>query len=76
MLNDLALNRHEFDLHALDGFLQGAQERGVVRAAELEELRLELELHDDALEAVRTALAEADVEIEAEPRRSRSPSST
>ena len=66
MLNDLALNRHEFDLHALDGFLQGAQERGVVRAAELEELRLELELHDDALEAVRMALAEADVEIEAE----------
>jgi RNA polymerase primary sigma factor len=64
MLNDLALNRHEFDLHALDGFLQGAQERGVIRAAELEELRLELELHDDALEAVRAALAEADVEIE------------
>jgi RNA polymerase primary sigma factor len=66
MLNNLALNRHELDLNALDAFLQGAQERGVVRAAELEELRTELELGDEALEAVRAALAEADIEIEAE----------
>jgi RNA polymerase primary sigma factor len=81
MLNDLALNRHELDVNALDRFLQGAQERGVVRAAELEELRLELELHDEALDAVRAALAEADVEIEpdaeeqAEPELDLTPSS-
>jgi RNA polymerase primary sigma factor len=64
MLSNLALNRHELDLNALDGFLQGAQERGVVRTAELEELRVELELDEDALDAVRAALGEADVEIE------------
>ena len=39
----------------------------MVRAAELEELHLELELDEEALDAVRAALAEADVEIEADP---------
>ena len=67
MVNNLALNGHELDLNALEAFLHGAQERGLVRAAELEELRIEHELDDEALEAVRAALVEADVEIEAEP---------
>jgi RNA polymerase primary sigma factor len=66
MLNNLALNGHELDLNAIEAFVHAAQERGHVRASELDELRLELELDDDALEAVRAALVEADVEIEAE----------
>jgi RNA polymerase primary sigma factor len=66
MLNNLALNGHELDLSAVDAFVQAAQERGHVRASERNELRLELELDDDALDAVRTALAEADVEVDAD----------
>jgi RNA polymerase primary sigma factor len=66
MLNSLALNGHDLDLNAVEAFLHGAHERGHVRTSELDELRLELELDDDALEAVRAALAEADVEIEAD----------
>src|SRR5215218_686398 len=66
MLNNLALNGHELDLNSVEAFVHAAQERGHVRASELDELRLELELDDDALEAVRAALGEADVEIEAE----------
>ena len=66
MLNNLALNGHELDLSGVEAFLQGATERGLVRAAELEELRTELELDDEALDAVRAALAEADVEIESD----------
>jgi RNA polymerase primary sigma factor len=60
------LNGHELDLSSAEAFVHAAQERGHVRASELDELRLELELDDDALEAVRAALGEADVEIEAE----------
>ena len=66
MLNNLALNGHELDLNSVEAFVHAAQERGHVRASEFDELRLELELDDDALEAVRAALGEADVEIEAE----------
>jgi RNA polymerase primary sigma factor len=66
MLNSLALIGHEHDTYTLEAFIQGAQERGQVRAAELEELRLELDLDDDAVETLRTALAEAEVEIEAD----------
>jgi RNA polymerase primary sigma factor len=66
MLNNVALNGHDLDLNAVEAFLHGAQERGHVRASELDELRLELELDDDSLDAVRSALAEADVEIEAD----------
>src|SRR5215211_26460 len=66
MLNNLALNGHELDLNSVEAFVHAAQERGHVRASELDELRLELELDDDALEAVRAALGETDVEIEAE----------
>ena len=71
MLSNFALNGHEVDLNAVEAFLHGAQERGHVRATELDELRLELELDDDALDAVRSALAEADVEIEADAARPR-----
>jgi hypothetical protein len=67
MLNNLALNGHELDLNAIEAFVHAAQERGHMRASELEELRIELELDDEALEAVRAALAEADVEVEADP---------
>ena len=49
---------------ALDAFLHDAQERGVVRANELDALHVEHELDEEALEALRAALAEADVEIE------------
>jgi RNA polymerase primary sigma factor len=66
MLNNLALNGHDLDLTALEAFVHAAQERGHVRASELEELRLELELDDDTLDSVRTALVDADVEIEAD----------
>jgi RNA polymerase primary sigma factor len=66
MLNNLALNGHDLDLNAVEAFLHGAQERGHVRASELDDLRLELELDDDAVDAVRAALVEADVEIEAD----------
>ena len=66
MLNNLALNGHELDLNAVDAFVQAAQERGHVRASELNELRLELELDDDARRALRAALAEADVEVDAD----------
>jgi RNA polymerase primary sigma factor len=65
MLNTLALIGHEEDTQTLEAFVQSAQDRGHVRAAELEELRLELDLADEAFEALRTALAEADVEIDA-----------
>jgi RNA polymerase primary sigma factor len=66
MLTNLALNGHEFDLNVVEAFVHAAQERGQVRASELDELRLELELDDDALETVRAALVEADVELEAD----------
>ena len=66
MLNNLALTGPELDLNAVEAFLHGAQERGHVRAAELDELRAELELDDDAVDAVRAALAESDVEIDAD----------
>jgi RNA polymerase primary sigma factor len=64
MLSNLALNGHELDLNSVEAFVHAAQERGHVRASELDELRLELELDDEALEAVRAALVEADIEIE------------
>ena len=69
MLNSLALIGHEDDTYTIEAFVQGAQERGQVRAAELEELRLELDLDDDAVESLRAALAEAEIEIEADDTR-------
>ena len=49
---------------ALTAFLHDAEERGSVGAAELEVLQNEHELDEDAVEALKAALAAADVEIE------------
>ena len=49
---------------ALTAFLHDAEERGSVGTAELEALQLEHELDEDAVEALKAALAAADVEIE------------
>jgi RNA polymerase primary sigma factor len=65
MLTELALGRDALDLDAaIADFLQHAQERGSVRAHELEAFQQEFELDEEALNALRTALEEADVEIE------------
>ncbi|HZG35425.1 MAG TPA: sigma-70 family RNA polymerase sigma factor, partial [Gaiellaceae bacterium] len=48
----------------VSGFLAEAEERGSVRADELEALATEHELDDEALESVREALAAAEVDIE------------
>jgi RNA polymerase primary sigma factor len=67
MLTELALGRDALDTDAaLAAFLQHAQERGFVRADEIDALRQEFELDEEALVALRTALEEADVEIEEE----------
>jgi RNA polymerase primary sigma factor len=65
MLTELALGRDALDTDAaLADFLQHAQERGSVRAHELEAFHQEFELDEETLGALRTALEEADVEIE------------
>ena len=67
MLTELALGRDALDTDAaLAAFLQHAQERGFVRADEIDALRQEFELDDEAVVALRAALEEADVEIEEE----------
>jgi RNA polymerase primary sigma factor len=67
MLTELALGRDAPDIDAaLADFLQHAQERGSVRADELEALQQEFELDEEAVVALRTSLEEADVEIEEE----------
>ncbi len=67
MLTELALARDGLDSDAaLAAFLQHAQERGSVRAEELDALRQELDLDEETLATLRTALEEADVEIEEE----------
>jgi RNA polymerase primary sigma factor len=67
MLTELALGRDALDTDAaLAAFLQHAQERGFVRADEIDALRQEFELDDEAVAALRAALEEADVEIEEE----------
>ncbi|MGH3116965.1 MAG: sigma-70 family RNA polymerase sigma factor [Gaiellales bacterium] len=67
MLTELALGRDALDTDAaLADFLQHAQERGSVRAHELEAFQQEFELDEEAAGALRTALEEADVEIEEE----------
>jgi RNA polymerase primary sigma factor len=67
MLTELALGRDALDIDAaLAAFLQHAQERGFVRADEIDALRQEFELDDEALASLRAALEEADVEIEEE----------
>jgi RNA polymerase primary sigma factor len=52
---------------ALTAFLHDAEERGTVGATELEALQLEHDLDEDAVEALRAALAAVDVEIEEAP---------
>ena len=49
---------------AITAFLHDAEERGTVAAAELEALHVEHDLDEEAVEALRAALAAADVEIE------------
>jgi len=67
MLTELALGRDALDTDAaLAAFLQHAQERGFVRADEIDALRQEFELDEEALASLRAALEEADVEIEEE----------
>jgi RNA polymerase primary sigma factor len=63
MLTDFALGTETLDAE-LAIFVQSAQERGVVRAEELEALQAEHELDDETINGLHAALAEADVEIE------------
>src|SRR5215216_3822099 len=68
MLTELALGRDAFDTDAaVAAFLQHAQERGFVRADEIDALRQEFELDEETLASLHSALEEADVEIEEEP---------
>ncbi len=66
MLMNLALNGDELNLDALGAFIEEARERGTVRTTELEALHVEHDLDDEAGEALRAVLLEADVEIEAD----------
>ncbi len=66
MPTELALGADAHDA-AMTTFLHDAHERGLVRADQLEALTHELDLDEDAVEALRAALAEADVVIEEEP---------
>ena len=67
MLTELALGRDALDTDAaLADFVQHAQERGSVRAHELEAFQQEFELDEETMGALRTTLEEADVEIEEE----------
>jgi RNA polymerase primary sigma factor len=67
MLTELALGRDALETDAaITAFLQQAQERGSVREEEIEALRQELELDEEALASLRAALEEAEVEIEDE----------
>jgi RNA polymerase primary sigma factor len=67
MITELALGSDALDTNAaLAAFIHHAQERGFVRAAELEALQHEFELDDEALGSLRSALEEAEVEIEEE----------
>jgi RNA polymerase primary sigma factor len=65
MLTNLALNG-DLNIDALHAFLEEARERGTVKTAELEALHVEHDLDEEAGDALRAALLEADVEIEAD----------
>jgi Sigma-70 factor, region 1.1 len=68
MLTELALGRDAFDTDAaVAAFVQHAQERGFVRADEIDALRHEFELDEETLASLHSALEDADVEIEEEP---------
>ena len=65
MRTNEALGTDALELNpALTAFLHDAEERGSVAAAELEALHVEHDLDEETLEALRAALAAADVEIE------------
>ena len=65
MRTNEALGTDALELNpAITAFLHDAEERGSVAAAELEALHVEHDLDEEALEALRAALAAADVEIE------------
>jgi RNA polymerase primary sigma factor len=67
MLTELALGSDALDTTAaLAAFVHHAHERGFVRASELDAFQHEFELDEEALASVRSALEEADVEIEDE----------
>ncbi len=68
MRTDEALGTDALELNsAITAFLHDAEERGTVAAAELEALHVEHDLDEEAVEALRAALAAADVEIEESP---------
>ena len=68
MLTELALGSDAPDTNAaLAAFIHHAQERGFVRANELDALQHEFELDDEAIGSLRSALEDADVEIEEQP---------
>jgi RNA polymerase primary sigma factor len=65
MLTDLALGSDALDTNAaLHTFVHHAQERGFVRASELDAFQHEFELDEEAVASLRSALEEADVEVE------------
>ena len=65
MLTELALGTDALDsTAAVAAFVHNAQERGFVRTTELDALQTEHDLDEEALDALRAALEEADVEIE------------
>ena len=65
MLIDLAPGMDALDTNPLlAAFVRDAQERGHVRAEELEALQIEHDLDDETLDALRAVLTHADVEIE------------
>ena len=65
MRTDEALGTDALEMNsAITAFLHDAEERGTVASAELEALQLEHDLDEEAVEALRAALAAADVEIE------------
>jgi len=64
---DLALGADAHEAALLTAFLHDAQERGLVRADQLEALAHEHDLDDETIEGLRAALVEADVVIEDEP---------
>jgi RNA polymerase primary sigma factor len=66
MLTNIALNGDDLNLDVLNAFVEEARERGTVKTTELEALHLEHDLDEDAGDALRAALIEADVEIEAD----------
>jgi RNA polymerase primary sigma factor len=69
MLTELALDNDALDTNAaLAAFIHHAQERGFARASELEAFQHEFDLDEEAVASLRSALEEADVEIEEDER--------